>query len=167
MNYQSSTITSDLDKANAFNKFFNSVFNSTSTDVSLNCLNFPNKSLCSISISESDTFLALSSLDPSKSMGGDGIPPIVLQRCATALTEPVYYLFTQCLLQSYLPKESNCSSALCNCSHRTCLLPIYTMFTSILSSKGMEISLHHSYTKIKRYFLCHPISTYLSSQLSL
>ena len=105
MNYQSSTITSDLDKANAFNKLFNSVFNSTSTDVSLNCLNFPNKSLCSISISESDTFLALSSLDPSKAMGGDGIPPIVLQRCATALTEPVYYLFTQCLLQSYLPKE--------------------------------------------------------------
>ena len=53
------------------------------------------------------------------------------------------------------------------CSHRTRLLPIYTMFTSILSSKGMEISLHHSYTKIKRDILCHPISTYLSSQLSL
>ena len=52
-------------------------------------------------------------------------------------------------------------------SHRTRLLPIYTMFTSILSSKGMEISLHHSYTKIKRDILCHPISTYLSSQLSL
>ena len=56
MNYQSSTITSDLDKPMPSNKFFHSVFNSTSTDVSLNCLTFPNKSLCSISISETETF---------------------------------------------------------------------------------------------------------------
>jgi hypothetical protein len=38
-------------------------------------------------------------------MGGDGIPPIVLQRCAVALTEPVHHLFSQCLSQSYLPKD--------------------------------------------------------------
>ena len=48
---------------------------------------------------------ALSSVDPSMETA---FPPIVLQRCATALTEPPiydYYLFTQGLLQSYLPKE--------------------------------------------------------------
>ena len=108
MFYQSLTLTSDLDKANSFNEFFHSVFNSSTTDPSLDCHSFPNKSICSISISEHDTFLALSSLDPSKAMGGDGIPPIILRHCATSLAEPVHYLFMQCLRQSYLPKEWRC-----------------------------------------------------------
>ena len=38
-------------------------------------------------------------------MGGDGIPPLFLEHCATALVDPVYYLFSQCLSQSYLPQE--------------------------------------------------------------
>lgn len=40
MSYQSSTITSDVNKANAFDQFFHSVFNSSSTEISLNLLGF-------------------------------------------------------------------------------------------------------------------------------
>ena len=38
-------------------------------------------------------------------MGGDGIPPLFLKHCVTALVDPVHYLFSQCLSQSYLPQE--------------------------------------------------------------
>ena len=106
LQYQSSLFTSATDKANAFNKFFHSVYNSSScTDIALDVLPFPNESLCSISITSDDTFQALCSLNPSKAMGGDGIPPIVLHHCAAALFEPIHHLFEQCLLQSYIPSE--------------------------------------------------------------
>ena len=56
----------------------------------------PASSLCSIDISLEDTFLALSSCDPSKAMGGDGIPPMILKHAASALAEPVHHLFYLC-----------------------------------------------------------------------
>ena len=105
LQYQSKSLTSAIDKANALNDFFQSVFNSCWTDVVVADLPYPDNSLCSISITEEDSYAVLSSLNPTKAMGGDGIPPVVLQRCAVALTEPVHHLFSQCLSQSYLPKE--------------------------------------------------------------
>ena len=102
LQYQSQTLTG---KANVFNDFFHFVFNSSCTDVALTDLPFPATSLCSISITMEDTFAVLATLDPSKAMGGDGIPPIVLQQCAAAFVEPVHHLFSQCLSQSYLPIE--------------------------------------------------------------
>ena len=68
----------------------------------------PASSLCSIDISLEDTFLALSSCDPSKAMGGDGIPPMILKHAASALAEPVHHLFYLCLTKSYLPAEWRC-----------------------------------------------------------
>ena len=94
LQYQSQTLTAATDKANAFNDFFHSVFNSSCMDVALTDLPFPATSLCSISITMEDTFAVLATLDPSKAMGGDGIPPIVLQQCAAALVEPVHHLFS-------------------------------------------------------------------------
>ena len=105
LQYQSKSLTSAIDKANALNDFFHSVFNSWWTDVAVADLPHPDNSLCSVSITEEDIYVVLSSLNPTKAMGGDGIPPVVLQRCAVALIEPVHLLFSQCLSQSYLPRE--------------------------------------------------------------
>ena len=38
-------------------------------------------------------------------MGPDGIPPIVLSTCASALYKPLHYLFNMCLNSGYLPFE--------------------------------------------------------------
>ena len=105
LQYQSQLITSAPEKANAFNNFFHSVFNHSSAEVAPDKLPHPDHSLSSISITIEDTFQVLSSLNPSKAMGGDGIPPVILQRCAVSLIEPVHHLLSQCLSQSYLPKE--------------------------------------------------------------
>ena len=47
----------------------------------------------------------LINLDTSKAMGSDGIPPIVLSKCASVLYKPFYYLFSLILKYSYLPSD--------------------------------------------------------------
>ena len=49
--------------------------------------------------------MALASLDPTEAMGGDSIPPIVIKHCAITLLDPVHYIFTQCVNQSYFRIE--------------------------------------------------------------
>ena len=74
---------SDADKANIFNNYFYSVFTQASTDLSLPTKNSSN--LAHINITEEDVF---NNLNTSKSMGPDGIPPIVLSKCASVLYDP-------------------------------------------------------------------------------
>jgi hypothetical protein len=105
ISYNSTIVTSAIDKANAFNAFFHSVFNHSSKEAEFTNLSFPINSICSISISTSDTFTALTSLDTTKAMGCDGIPPSLFVHCAIALLEPIHHLFTLCLSQHYLPLE--------------------------------------------------------------
>ena len=45
------------------------------------------------------------SLNGDKAMGGDGIPPIISRGAATAILEPVHYLFELCLRKASLPRE--------------------------------------------------------------
>ena len=46
-------------------------------------------------------------LDTTKTIGLDGIPPIVLSTCASALYKPLHYLFSMCLNSDYLPLNGN------------------------------------------------------------
>ena len=108
VSHGSVSATSPTEKANLFNEFFYSVFNSTSVSFpssSLSLLPFPDSSLCSIDISEEEVYCVLTSLDPSKATGGDGIPPLILKYCADSLSKPLLHLFSLCLSKSYLPKE--------------------------------------------------------------
>ena len=105
MQHGSVTATTQSDKAELFNQFFHSVFTTSYEHCSQDRSSFPNSSLCSIEISLDDTFTALASLDSSKAMGGDKIPPIILKHSASALLYPIHHLFTLCLSQSYLPAE--------------------------------------------------------------
>ena len=108
MYWDSISAQSDSDKANLLNKFFHSVFTVDIEPATPDSSTIPASSLCSIDISLEDTFLALSSCDPSKAKGGDGIPPLILNQAAAALAKPVHHLFSLCLSKSYLPAEWRC-----------------------------------------------------------
>jgi len=59
----------------------------------------------SILIHPAEVIDALLNLDTTKAMGSDGIPSIVLQRCATVLYQPLSHLFNLTLQCCYLPTE--------------------------------------------------------------
>ena len=70
-----SVATSDLDRASLFNKFFHSVFTTSSRCLPpTETLPSPPVTIDSISLSQLDVLKAPESLDVSKSMGVDGIP---------------------------------------------------------------------------------------------
>ena len=50
-------------------------------------------------------FQVLSSLDPSKAMGCDGIGTRLLKHCALAVYQPFHHLFCLSLSQHYIPVE--------------------------------------------------------------
>ena len=65
----------------------------------------PSKQLSQITVSESDVFGALISLNPKKAQGCDNINPHILKYCCTSLASPVTHLFSTCLNQSTIPQE--------------------------------------------------------------
>ena len=98
--------TSDIEKANLFNTFFHSVFTHSSYNLPpLEMLSMPPSTISDITISESDVYDAMTSLNPTKAMGIDGIGPRLLKHCALALYQPLHHLFTLSLVQHYLPQE--------------------------------------------------------------
>ena len=106
ISFESLTAASDGDKANLFNAYFHSVFTKSSYILlHVDMLPSPQSTLSDISISEDDIYSALVSLDPTKSMGIDGISPKLLKHCALALHQPLHHLFLLTLSQSYIPEE--------------------------------------------------------------
>ena len=94
--HNSETASTPTDKATLFNKYFHSVFNSTASSVQQpKSSMFPSQALSSITLYVHDTYDALASLDPSKAMGIDGIPPGVLKFTVDALykTDSSFVLF--------------------------------------------------------------------------
>ena len=103
LHYNCKIADSNIDKANMFNDYFYSVFTQAATDQSLPIEN-PSH-LSSINITEEDVYNALINLDTSKAKGPDGIPPIVLSKCASVLCRPFHYLFSLILKYGYLPRD--------------------------------------------------------------
>ena len=97
-------LTTDLDKACAFNKYFHSAY-LPSKVLTMPPSNSVSSNLSSITISLHDTFTALIQLDPKKSKGIDGIGPLVLKCCATPLCTPLNHLFVSSLQFSTIPSE--------------------------------------------------------------
>ena len=90
--------------ANLFNQYFHSVYSDSTLPVQPPP-SIPEHSICSIEISQHDTFLSICSLNGDKAMGGDDIPPVIINGAATAILEPVYYLLELCLKKASLPLE--------------------------------------------------------------
>jgi len=99
----SSPINCDFEKANLFNNYFYSVFTKPSPSLATGT-DYP-ISLSSIQITEEEVYDILINLDTTKAMGPDGIPPIVLSKCASVLYRPLHYLFCMTLKYGYLPRE--------------------------------------------------------------
>ena len=82
--------TCDSDKAYLFNEYFHSVFTTSSYRLSpLDEIDTPTSVVTNIILSDSDVYSALTSLDPTKSSGTDGIGPKLLKVGAIAL-----YIYT-------------------------------------------------------------------------
>ena len=100
--YDSIPANSDSAKANALNNYFHSVFNQD-LDYHLYINHSAStSSLSKINISDLDVYNVL---DTTKAKGPNGIPPIVLSTCASALYKLLHYLFSMCLNSDYLPFE--------------------------------------------------------------
>ena len=84
--YKSVYASSDFDKAELFNYYFYSVFTHSSFSLPpIEDIPSPSCTLSSINVSASDVYKTLSTLDPSKAKGFDGIGPNVLKFCALPL----------------------------------------------------------------------------------
>ena len=104
--FGSSVATAEYEKVNLFNKFFYSVFTQSSFDIPpLDQLPQPQTTLSDITITESDVYQGLISLNPVKAMGIDGIGPKILKHCALALFKPIHYLFVLSITKHCLPTE--------------------------------------------------------------
>ena len=107
----SSIVTSDLDRASLFNQFFHSVFTRGSLTLpSLDSLPQPLLTINDLIISQMEVLTALQSLNPSKSMGIDGIGPKLLVKCALALYVPIHHLFSLSIANQVIPSEWKCHS---------------------------------------------------------
>ena len=98
--------TTDSDKASLFNKYFHYIYSSVHCDLP-SSFDSPQTSqmLGDISIQESEVYELLISLNTSKAMGCDGISPMLLKHCATALFQPLHHLFLLSIMHIYLPLE--------------------------------------------------------------
>ena len=61
--------------------------------------------LDNISVAQNDVYVALANKGATKATCPGGIPARVLKYCSCVLASPIKYLFSQCVLRSYLPKE--------------------------------------------------------------
>ncbi len=83
------TATEDHEKVTLFNKYFFSVFTSSSYCLpSMEDSTTPGAAITNIDMSDTEVYQALAALDPSKSSGIDGIGPNVLKHGALALNTP-------------------------------------------------------------------------------
>ena len=93
-------------KAEAFSKYFSSVFNAdTSLPSDLPSSPFTNDTISSIELSNEDVLSALQSLNPSKTPGPDELHPRILKECANDLAPSLCMLFNKSLRLGKLPSD--------------------------------------------------------------
>jgi len=103
VHYNFISADSDLAKASLFNEYFYSVFTKSPNHPSPpDVIDHPSM-ITELNISDGELLSVLLYLDTTKTMGYDGILPIVLQRCALALYQPLSYPFNFTLQFPYLP----------------------------------------------------------------
>ena len=106
VHYKSTTAESDQDKAQLFNRYFHSIFTTSSFPLP-NLTELPNIYPClsTITITQEEVYRTLVCLQPDKAAGCDGIGPKLLKSCALSLYKVFHHLFNLSLSQSYIPLE--------------------------------------------------------------
>ena len=105
MNLKSLTANTEYSIANLLNQYFQAVFHDSSLFPNTDYLPSTHDSLNSITITVTDVFEALVSLDVEKSPNMNKISPRVLQSYAEALNEPLHHLVTQSIRYAILPSS--------------------------------------------------------------
>ena len=103
---ESSAYSTPIDKAQAFNNYFHSVF--TKSDYVLphtDNLPQPTQQLHTIQISPNDVSEALNNLDPTKAPGHDNISAVILKSLSSTLTLPITTLFQQSIQSCSIPDD--------------------------------------------------------------
>ena len=150
--FNNSYATSDTEKAELFNSFFHSVFTGSSFSLpSMNSLQLPPSCICTISLSASEVLDALSSLDPTKSSGCDGIGPKLIKHCALALYVPLYHLYSVSLSKQCIPNEWKCHS----------ITPIYKSGDKSNVMNYRPISLLCIVSKVLEHLVYNKVSTFI------
>ena len=149
----SRSATSDTGKAELFNTFFHSVFTSSSFSIpNASTLSLPSSCICTSRFSESEVFEALSTLDPTKSNGCDGIGPKLLKHCALALYIPLHHLFSVSLSKQHIPNEWKCHS----------ITPIFKSGDKSLVKNYRPISLLCIVSKVLEHLIYNRVSKFLT-----
>jgi hypothetical protein len=103
--YLNDQVSSDSsNKANLFNNYFSSQFN-TSTYPEPNIPTFINENLSNLILSEVEVYNVLTKLDINKANGPDGIATIIYKNCAKTLCESLTLLFNLSLSKGIIPQE--------------------------------------------------------------
>jgi len=153
--HDSSPTNIDTDKANLFNNHFYSIFTKSSpSTISCydNLISFSN-----IIITEEEVYDCLNNLDITKAMGPDGIPPIVLSKCASVLYRPLHHLFCLTVKYGYLPSEWNI--------HK--VIPIFKSGDRTQVKNYRPISLLSITSKVLERIIFNKTITHISSMINL
>ena len=111
----------------------------------------PNSRLSDISFSDLDVYSALTTLNPSKAMGIDGIGPRILN-----LYQPIHHLFLLSLSQHYLPEEWRV--------HR--ITPIYKSGDKSSVTNYRPISLLCTLSKVLERIIYNAIIDFVANSIS-
>ena len=153
--HDSTSATTDVDKANLFNQFFFSVFKSCSPPCSLDQLSDIN-TISEITITEHDVYTALVTLDTTKATGPDEIAPIILKSCADVLYKPLNYLFSLSLKHGAIPSSWK--------THK--IVPIFKSGDASLVRNYRPISLLSNTSKILERLIFNKVIDHLAPLIS-
>ena len=112
------------------------------------------ESLQSIHISEADDYNALTSLDPNKALGIDGIGLKILKNCSESLFQPLCHLFNLSLASSVEWKSY----------HQ--IIPIFKSADRSLISNYRPISLLCNVSKVLKHIIFNKIINHITALIS-
>jgi len=152
----STVLESDIDKANAFNEYFYSVFTQSSfTLPDVSELPSVPDSLSNISFTLDDIYQALLSLQPNKASGLDNIGPRIIKNCADSLVEPLHHLFSLSL---------NCMDIPVEWKQHT-IVPVFKSGDKTNLRNYRPISLLSSISKVLERLVCDRVTKFISDSI--
>ena len=164
LHYESKRESESYGIATIFNEFFQSVFTNpypTSSSSTIHNLQTRHHSYATgfneFEITIDDVSKSLYNLNASKAMGIDNIHNIVLKHCSSSLSRPIHHLFSQCLLQSYLPIEWR--------THK--IVPIFKSGDRSSVKNYRPISLLCCISKVLEHIIFDKVYDYISPLISV
>ena len=109
-----------------------------------------------IQFSESDILKQMQKLDPSKSAGPDGIPPVFIKRCSTSLTLPLQLIINRSLKSGEFPTEWK----------KARIVPIFKKGDQKSVKNYRPVSILSTFSKIFESLVCPIVTRHVEPALS-